>query len=236
MSSTIIQMTDIHAGYGGMNILHGIEFSLMAGQIGVIVGPNGAGKSTTLKALFGLLHCSQGSIEFDGQDITNKSPELLAELGMAFVPQENNVFQTLTVHENLEMGAYIRRDSFTHMLDQVYGIFPALQEKRNQQAGELSGGQRQMVAIGRALMIEPKFLMLDEPTAGLSPMFMSEVFNHIIAVNKTGVTVAMVEQNAKQALGFADKGYVLASGRNRFTDTGQALLDDPEVAKSFLGG
>ncbi len=232
----IIQLTDIHAGYGGMNILNGVEFSLNPGQIGVIVGPNGAGKSTTLKAMFGMLHCSQGSIIFDGQDITNKPPETLAELGMAFVPQENNVFQTLSVQENLEMGAYTRRDDYSHLIEQVYEIFPALREKRNQDAGELSGGQRQMVAIGRALMIEPKFILLDEPTAGLSPLFMSEVFDRIIAVNKTGVTVAMVEQNAKQALGFAHKGYVLAGGRNRFTDTGAALLADPDVAKSFLGG
>lgn len=232
----LIELTGIHAGYGSMNILHGVDFSLMPGEIGVIVGPNGAGKSTTLKAMFGMLHCSQGSIVFDGHDITNKPPEKLAEIGMAFVPQENNVFQTLSVQENLEMGAYVRRDDYSHLIDHVYEIFPALKEKRNQDAGELSGGQRQMVAIGRALMIEPKFILLDEPTAGLSPLFMSEVFDRIIAINKQGVTVAMVEQNAKQALGFAHKGYVLASGRNRFTDTGAALLADPDVAKSFLGG
>ncbi len=232
----LIKLTNIHAGYGGMNILHGVEFSLLPGEIGVIVGPNGAGKSTTLKAMFGMLHCSEGSVIFNGHDITNKPPEKLAELGMAFVPQENNVFQTLSVQENLEMGAYVRRDDYSHLIDHVYEIFPALKEKRNQDAGELSGGQRQMVAIGRALMIEPKFILLDEPTAGLSPLFMSEVFDRIIAINKAGVTVAMVEQNAKQALGFAHKGYVLASGRNRFTDTGAALLADPDVAKSFLGG
>lgn len=235
-NAPIIQISDLHAGYGGMNILHGVEFSLEAGKIGVIVGPNGAGKSTLLKAMFGMLHCSQGTVTFDGHDITNKSPETLAKLGMAFVPQENNVFQSLSVLENLEMGAYIRRDDFSHLIDHVYEIFPVLREKRNQPAGELSGGQRQMVAIGRALMIEPKFILLDEPTAGLSPLFMSAVFDRIIAINKTGVTVAMVEQNAKQALGFAHKGYVLASGRNRFTDTGEALLADPDVAKSFLGG
>jgi branched-chain amino acid transport system ATP-binding protein len=186
--------------------------------------------------MFGMLHCSEGSVVFDGQDITNKSPESMAKLGMAFVPQEDNVFQSLSVQENLEMGAYVRRDDFSHLIEHVYEIFPALREKRNQAAGELSGGQRQMVAIGRALMIEPKFILLDEPTAGLSPLFMSEVFNRIIAINKTGVTVAMVEQNAKQALGFAHKGYVLAGGRNRFTDSGAALLADPDVAKSFLGG
>ena len=232
----LIELSGIHAGYGSMNILHGVDFSLVPGEIGVIVGPNGAGKSTLLKAMFGMLHSSEGSIVFDGHDITNKPPEKLAEIGMAFVPQENNVFQTLSVQENLEMGAYVRRDDYSHLIDHVYSIFPALKEKRDQDAGELSGGQRQMVAIGRALMIEPKFILLDEPTAGLSPLFMSEVFDRIIAINKEGVTVAMVEQNAKQALGFAHKGYVLAGGRNRFTDTGEALLADPDVAKSFLGG
>ncbi len=238
MSDTtpLIQLTDIHAGYGGMNILNGVEFSLQAGEIGVIVGPNGAGKSTMLKAMFGMLHCSQGSVVLDGKDITNRPPEKLAELGMAFVPQEANVFQSLSVLENLEMGAYVRRDDFSHLIEHVYEIFPALREKIQQPAGELSGGQRQMVAIGRALMIEPSFLLLDEPTAGLSPLFMSEVFDRIIAVNKTGVTVAMVEQNAKQALAFAHKGFVLAGGRNRFTGKGSELLADPEVAKSFLGG
>lgn len=233
---SLISLTDVHAGYGGMNILNGVEFSLDAGQIGVIVGPNGAGKSTMLKSMFGFLNVTQGRIEFDGHDITNIKPEALSRLGMAFVPQEHNVFRTLSVQENLEMGAYVRRDDWSGLLARVYDIFPPLKEKRNQPAGELSGGQRQMVAVGRALMIEPKLILLDEPTAGLSPMYMSQIFDRILAINATGVTVAMVEQNAKQALGIAHKGYVLASGRNRYTDTGEALLADPEVAKSFLGG
>ncbi|WAJ30718.1 ABC transporter ATP-binding protein [Antarcticirhabdus aurantiaca] len=233
---SLISLTDVHAGYGGMNILNGVEFSLDAGQIGVIVGPNGAGKSTMLKSMFGFLNVTQGRIEFDGHDITNVKPEALSRLGMAFVPQEHNVFRTLSVQENLEMGAYVRRDDWSGLLARVYDIFPPLKEKRNQPAGELSGGQRQMVAVGRALMIEPKLILLDEPTAGLSPMYMSQIFDRILAINATGVTVAMVEQNAKQALGIAHKGYVLASGRNRYTDTGEALLADPEVAKSFLGG
>jgi branched-chain amino acid transport system ATP-binding protein len=233
---SLISLTDVHAGYGGMNILNGVEFSLDPGQIGVIVGPNGAGKSTMLKSMFGFLNVTQGRIQFDGHDITNVKPEALSRLGMAFVPQEHNVFRTLSVQENLEMGAYVRRDDWSGLLARVYDIFPPLKEKRNQPAGELSGGQRQMVAVGRALMIEPKLILLDEPTAGLSPMYMSQIFDRILAINATGVTVAMVEQNAKQALGIAHKGYVLASGRNRFTDTGEALLADPEVAKSFLGG
>ena len=226
---SLLKITNLHAGYGQMSILKG-------GEIGVIVGPNGAGKSTTLKAVFGMLNITEGSIEFDGEDITGIRSEELASHRIAFVPQENNVFHTLTVHENLEMGAYIRRDDFSRLMDHVYEIFPPLKEKRRQPAGELSGGQRQMVAFGRALMIEPKLILLDEPTAGLSPMFMSQIFDRVIAINKTGVTVAMVEQNAKQALAIAHKGFVLANGANSFTDTGRNLLDNPEVAKSFLGG
>ncbi|WP_185982748.1 ABC transporter ATP-binding protein [Aureimonas mangrovi] len=233
---SILKLDKVVAGYGGTSILKGVDLSLEAGEIGVIVGPNGAGKSTTLKAMFGLLKVTSGSIVFDGHDITNRPAEKLAKLGMAFVPQEANVFKTMSVHENLEMGAYVRRDDFSGLLSRVYDIFPPLKDKRNQPAGELSGGQRQMVAVGRALMIDPKLILLDEPTAGLSPLFMSEIFDRILAVNATGVTVAMVEQNAKQALGIAHKGFVLAGGTNRFTDTGEALLADPEVARSFLGG
>lgn len=219
-----------------MSILKGVNLSLEAGEIGVIVGPNGAGKSTTLKAIFGMLNITEGSIHFDGEDITGIGSEQLASHRISFVPQENNVFPTLSVHENLEMGAYIRRDDFSRVMDHVYDIFPPLKEKRHQPAGELSGGQRQMVAFGRALMIEPKLILLDEPTAGLSPMFMSQIFDRVIAINQTGVTVAMVEQNAKQALAIAHKGFVLAGGQNSYTDTGQNLLNNPDVAKSFLGG
>ncbi|HET8904508.1 MAG TPA: ABC transporter ATP-binding protein [Saccharospirillum sp.] len=232
----LIECKNIHAGYGGMNILNGVNMSIESSEIGVIVGPNGAGKSTTLKAIFGLLNVGEGSIELRGDNITNLSPDKLVHKGMGFVPQEHNVFVSMTVEENLEMGAFIRRDDFSYMLERVYSFFPDLKDKRRQPAGELSGGQRQMVAMGRALMVEPSLLLLDEPTAGLSPMYMNEIFERVIAVNESGVGVLMVEQNAKQALRIAHKGFVLAAGKNRFTDTGQNLLNDPEVAKSFLGG
>lgn len=232
----LIEMTGIHAGYGGANILNGVSIAIEAHEIGVIVGPNGAGKSTTLKALFGLLTVSQGTVVFDGKDITNKAPEALVREGLSFVPQEFNVFPTLSVEENLEMGAFIRRDDFRHLIDKVYGFFPPLKDKRRQPAGELSGGQRQMVAMGRALMTEPKLLLLDEPTAGLSPRYMGEIFERIVEINAAGVGILMVEQNARQALALAHRGFVLAGGQNRFTGTGAELLADPEVAKSFLGG
>ncbi|MHA7879412.1 MAG: ABC transporter ATP-binding protein [Saccharospirillum sp.] len=232
----LIEVKNAHAGYGGMNILNGVNMSIEQDEIGVIVGPNGAGKSTTLKAIFGLLHVNTGSIELRGEDITNLTPDSLVHKGMGFVPQEHNVFVSLTVQENLEMGAFIRKDNFSHMLERVYGFFPDLKDKRHQPAGELSGGQRQMVAMGRALMVEPSLLLLDEPTAGLSPLYMNEIFERVIAINESGVGVLMVEQNAKQALRIAHKGFVLAAGQNRFTDTGQNLLNDPDVAKSFLGG
>ncbi|WP_127554993.1 ABC transporter ATP-binding protein [Saccharospirillum alexandrii] len=232
----LIECKNIHAGYGGMNILNGVNMAIESSEIGVIVGPNGAGKSTTLKAIFGLLNVSEGSIELRGDNITNLSPDKLVHKGMGFVPQEHNVFVSMTVEENLEMGAFIRRDDFNYMLERVYSFFPDLKDKRRQPAGELSGGQRQMVAMGRALMVEPSLLLLDEPTAGLSPLYMNEIFERVIAINESGVGVLMVEQNAKQALRIAHKGFVLAAGKNRFTDTGQNLLNDPEVAKSFLGG
>ncbi|HRP79434.1 MAG TPA: ABC transporter ATP-binding protein, partial [Aquamicrobium sp.] len=183
----LLDMSDIHAGYGGANILNGVAIAIDAHEIGVIVGPNGAGKSTTLKALFGLLTVSQGTILLDGKDITNRAPEALVRDGLSFVPQEFNVFPTLSVEENLEMGAFIRRDDFRHLIDKVYGFFPPLKDKRRQAAGELSGGQRQMVAMGRALMTEPKLLLLDEPTAGLSPRYMGEIFERIIEINAAGV-------------------------------------------------
>lgn len=232
----LIECNKIHAGYGGMNILNGVDMAIESSEIGVIVGPNGAGKSTTLKAIFGLLTVSEGSIRLRGDNITNLAPDKLVHKGMGFVPQEHNVFISMTVEENLEMGAFIRRDDFSYMLERVYSFFPDLKDKRRQPAGELSGGQRQMVAMGRALMVEPSLLLLDEPTAGLSPLYMNEIFERVIAINESGVGVLMVEQNAKQALRIAHKGFVLAAGKNRFTDTGQNLLNDPDVAKSFLGG
>ncbi len=224
-------------GYGkGADILHECTIAVEKGEIAVIVGPNGAGKSTAMKAIFGMLNLREGQIRLDGKDITNMSPQDKVKAGMGFVPQTSNVFTGMTVQENLEMGAYIRDDDFMGTMEQVFELFPILKEKRKQHAGELSGGQRQQVAVGRALMTQPKVLMLDEPTAGVSPIVMDELFDRIIEVAKTGIAILMVEQNARQALNIADKGYVLVQGRNRFTDTGEALLANPEVRKSFLGG
>ncbi len=224
-------------GYGkGADILHDCTIAVEKGEIAVIVGPNGAGKSTAMKAIFGMLNLRKGRVMLDGQDITKMSPQDKVKAGMGFVPQTSNVFTGMTVQENLEMGAYIRDDDFMGTMEQVFELFPILKEKRKQHAGELSGGQRQQVAVGRALMTQPKLLMLDEPTAGVSPIVMDELFDRIIEVAKTGIAILMVEQNARQALNIADKGYVLVQGRNRFTDTGEALLANPEVRKSFLGG
>jgi len=223
-------------GYGGADILHGCTIGVEKGEIAVIVGPNGAGKSTAMKAIFGMLALREGAITLDGRDIGGLSPQERVMAGMGFVPQTNNVFRALTVEENLEMGAYIRTDDHRETMEQVYTLFPILREKRRQPAGELSGGQRQQVAVGRALMTKPKVLMLDEPTAGVSPIVMDELFDKILDVAATGIAILMVEQNARQALEIADKGYVLVQGRNRYTDTGAALLADPEVRRTFLGG
>lgn len=224
-------------GYGkGADILHECTIAVEKGEIAVIVGPNGAGKSTAMKAIFGMLNLREGAVKLDGKDITDMSPQDKVKAGMGFVPQTSNVFTGMTVQENLEMGAYIRNDDFMGTMEQVFELFPILKEKRKQHAGELSGGQRQQVAVGRALMTQPKVLMLDEPTAGVSPIVMDELFDRIIEVAKTGIAILMVEQNARQALNIADKGYVLVQGSNRFTDTGAALLANPEVRKSFLGG
>ncbi|PLL13459.1 ABC transporter ATP-binding protein [Tabrizicola sp. TH137] len=223
-------------GYGGADILHACTIAVEKGQIAVIVGPNGAGKSTAMKAVFGMLKLRAGHVKLDGEDITALSPQARVAKGMGFVPQTHNIFTSMTVEENLEMGAFIRRDDFKDTMAQVYDLFPILKQKRLQPAGELSGGQRQQVAVGRALMTQPKVLMLDEPTAGVSPIVMDELFDRIIEVARTGISILMVEQNARQALEIADKGYVLVQGANRFTDTGKALLADPEVRRSFLGG
>lgn len=228
---------EMHGGYGkGPNILHGCSLSVEKGEIAVIVGPNGAGKSTAMKAVFGMLEVRQGSVTFDGNDITKLTPQERVRIGMGFVPQVNNIFPTMSVRENLEMGAFIRTDNVEETIEQVYELFPAVYEKRNQNAGELSGGQRQQVAVGRALMTQPKLLMLDEPTAGVSPIVMDELFDRIIEVAKTGISILMVEQNARQALEIADKGYVLVQGANAYTDTGENLLANPEVRRTFLGG
>jgi branched-chain amino acid transport system ATP-binding protein len=223
-------------GYGPVDILHACTIAVEKGQIAVIVGPNGAGKSTAMKAVFGMLTLRGGHVRLDGEDITALSPQARVAKGMAFVPQTHNIFTSMTVEENLEMGAFLRRDDIAGTLEQVYHLFPILKQKRLQAAGELSGGQRQQVAVGRALMTQPKVLMLDEPTAGVSPIVMDELFDRIIEVASTGISILMVEQNARQALQIADKGYVLVQGRNRFTDTGAALMADPEVRRSFLGG
>ncbi|NOE17124.1 ATP-binding cassette domain-containing protein [Ruegeria atlantica] len=224
-------------GYGkGPDILHDCTIAVDKGEIAVIVGPNGAGKSTAMKAVFGMLDVRSGSVRLDGEDITNLTPQDRVMRGMGFVPQTQNIFTSMTVEENLEMGAFIRRDDISQTMEQVYDLFPILRDKRNQSAGELSGGQRQQVAVGRALMTQPKVLMLDEPTAGVSPIVMDELFDRIIEVSRTGLPILMVEQNARQALEIADKGYVLVQGRNAYTGTGKELLADPEVRKSFLGG
>jgi len=227
---------NLTGGYGGADIIRNCNVSVGKGEIAVVVGPNGAGKSTAMKALLGMLSLRKGRVFLDGNDITGLSPQERVSQGMAFVPQNHNVFVTLTVEENLEMGAYLRRDDITETMNQVFELFPVLKEKRRQLAGHLSGGQRQQVAVGRALMTGPSVLMLDEPTAGVSPIVMDELFERIIEVKRTGIAILMVEQNARQALNIADYGFVLVTGENRFTDTGEALLANNEVRKSFLGG
>ena len=223
-------------GYGGQNILNGCTISVDKGEIAVVVGPNGAGKSTAMKAMFGMLNLSKGTVSINGENMEKLKPQERVLKGMGFVPQNNNVFTSMTVEENLEMGAFIRHDHIQENIQQVYELFSVLKEKRFQPAGELSGGQRQQVAFGRALMTKPKILMLDEPTAGVSPIVMDELFSRIIEVGKTGVGILMVEQNAKQALSIADRGYVLVNGKNSREGSGQDLLNNPEVRKSFLGG
>ncbi|MEX0347748.1 MAG: ABC transporter ATP-binding protein [Rhizobiaceae bacterium] len=227
---------DMVGGYGGADILKGCTVEVNRGEIAVVVGPNGAGKSTAMKAMLGMLNLREGQVTLDGKDITDLSPQDRVAEGIAFVPQTDNVFAGMTVEENLEMGAFLREDDISGTMNQIYDLFPILREKRHQNAGELSGGQRQQVAVGRAMMTQPTVLMLDEPTAGVSPIVMDELFDRIIEVKQTGVAVLMVEQNARQALAIADRGYVLVTGENRHTDTGKALLADPEVRRSFLGG
>ncbi len=223
-------------GYGGADILKDCSVGVERGEIAVIVGPNGAGKSTAMKALLGMLDLREGTITLDGKDISSLSTQARIAEGIGFVPQTENVFTGMTVEENLQMGAFLRNDDFSETVELIYSLFPILKEKRRQPAGELSGGQRQQVAVGRAMMTQPSVLMLDEPTAGVSPIVMDELFDRIIEVRNTGVAVLMVEQNARQALEIADRGFVLVTGENRFTNTGNALLNDPEVRKSFLGG
>ena len=219
-----------------MDILHSCTVGVERGEIAVVVGPNGAGKSTAMKAMFGMLALRGGRVIMKGEDITTLKPQERVLRGMGFVPQTQNVFPSMTVEENLEMGAFIRRDDVAETMGQVFDLFPILKDKRHQPAGELSGGQRPQVAVGRALMTRPDVLMLDEPTAGVSPIVMDELFDRIIEIARTGIAILMVEQNAKQALAIADKGYVLVQGANRYTDTGEALLENPDVRRAFLGG
>jgi branched-chain amino acid transport system ATP-binding protein len=224
-------------GYGnGPDIINSCSVKVERGEIVSILGPNGAGKSTAMKAMLGLLNLKSGSIKIGGKDITKLSPQDRVKEGISFVPQTKNVFAGMTVEENLEMGAFLVLDDYRSTIDEIYSLFPILKEKRNQLVGELSGGQRQQVALGRALMIRPSVLMLDEPTAGVSPIVMDELFDHIVKVKRTNVAILMVEQNAKQALNISDRGYVLVTGENRYSGSGQELLNNPEVRRSFLGG
>ena len=231
-----LSCTNMTGGYGGEDIIHGCDIEVDRNQIVVIVGPNGAGKSTAMKAMLGMISLKEGSLMLDGSDISKLTPQDRVAAGIAFVPQTMNIFSELTVEENLEMGAFLREDNVKETIEEIYNLFPAMKDKRNQLAGELSGGQRQQVAVSRALMTRPKVLMLDEPTAGVSPIVMKEIFERIITIKNSGVAIVIVEQNAKQALNIADFGYVLVGGENKFSGEGQELLNNQEVRKSFLGG
>ena len=231
-----LSCTNMTGGYGGEDIIHGCDIEVDRNQIVVIVGPNGAGKSTAMKAMLGMISLKEGSLILDGSDISKLTPQDRVAAGIAFVPQTMNIFSELTVEENLEIGAFLREDNVRETIEEIYNLFPAMKDKRNQLAGELSGGQRQQVAVSRALMTRPKVLMLDEPTAGVSPIVMKEIFERIITIKNSGVAIVIVEQNAKQALNIADFGYVLVGGENKFSGEGQELLNNQEVRKSFLGG
>jgi ABC-type branched-subunit amino acid transport system ATPase component len=234
--NVILKVEHITVGYSKIDILHNVELTLRKGEIVSIIGPNGAGKSTLLKTVFGLLKPRIGCVYLEGREITGARPERLVRQGISYVPQVQNVFQSLTIQENLEMGAFTRTDDFSGRIEEIYGLFPVLGERRHQRVGYLSGGQRQMVAMGRALMLDPKVLLLDEPSAGLAPRFVSTIFERILDINRTGVSIILVEQNAREALNMAQRGYVLATGRNVLDGEAKALLDNEEVGRLYLGG
>lgn len=234
--SAVLELNNLHAGYGQTEILHDLSLYVNPNEIVAIIGPNGAGKSTAMKSVLGLLNIREGSVVLNGEDITNTPAQKVIERGISYVPQTNNVFVNLSVQENLEMGAWTRPTGVEARLEEMYDLFPDLAEKRGQAAGSLSGGQRQMVAMAKALMVDAKILLLDEPTAGLSPKYRGEIFATIQKIKNTGVPILIVEQNAKQALGVSDRGYVLVDGANRHTGTGAGLAADPEIARMFLGG
>lgn len=233
---SLLRVDQVTTGYSSMEVLHEISLAVSEGEIVSIIGPNGAGKSTVMKAIFGLLKPWQGSVTFNGDNISGLSSDRIVKKGMCLVPQVNNVFPSLTVEENLEMGAYVLNENLTERKQRMFDLFPRLAERRRQRAGKMSGGERQMVAMGRALMLDPKLLLLDEPSAGLAPQLVDMIFERVQDINKSGVTILMIEQNAKKSLQIAHRGYVLASGANRMEGTGKALLGDPEVGRLYLGG
>jgi ABC-type branched-subunit amino acid transport system ATPase component len=232
----LLEAREVHAGYGGMEILHGVSVEVGEREVVTIIGPNGAGKSTLMKAVFGLLRPSRGTILFRGEQIDGLRPDSIVRRGISYVPQVDNIFPSLTVEENLEMGAFIRTDDFRPRLGHIYELFPVLRVRRRERVGRLSGGERQMVAMGRALMLDPALLLLDEPSAGLSPLLVETVFQKIVEINRTGVAILIVEQKARESLRLSTRGYVLAAGQKRFEGTGTALVEDEEIARLYLGG
>jgi len=233
---TVLEAREVVSGYGEVEILHEVSIRVEEEEIVTIIGPNGAGKSTLLKTVFGLLPCKRGRVVFDGEDVTGQSPQVMVGKGMSYVPQSDNIFPTLTVQENLEMGAFIRRDNYRPKIEEVLALFPDVMERRHTRAGKLSGGQRQMLALARALMLEPRLLLLDEPSASLAPNMVELVFAKILDINRSGVAIIMVEQNARESLKLSHRGYVLAMGQNRLEGSGESLLESEEVGKTYLGG
>jgi ABC-type branched-subunit amino acid transport system ATPase component len=231
----LLQAEGVVAGYGEVEILHGVSVTVNRGEVVAVIGPNGAGKSTLLKAIFGLVPIREGAVRLDGEDVTNLSPDRLVHKGISFVPQTENVFPSLSINENLEMGAFVRRDGMHQRLERVYSLFPDIASRRGHRAGKLSGGQRQMLALARALMLDPQLLLLDEPSASLSPKMVDSVFEKIVEINRGGTAILLVEQNAREALTFSSRAYVLAMGENRFEGAASGLLDDEEVGRLYLG-